>query len=91
MIKQAKSAGANCVKFQKSNLEEKFTKSALSRTYSSQNSFGPTYGDHKRVLEFSDDQYKELMKVRYCNNFFNLYCMLLRRLSFQCAVYTVQL
>ena len=42
MIRAAKSAGADCVKFQKSNLTEKFTKSALERPYDSKNSFGKT-------------------------------------------------
>ncbi|XP_049875158.1 sialic acid synthase-like [Pectinophora gossypiella] len=62
LIKAAKEAGANCVKFQKTCLEEKFTKKYLERPYDNRNSWGKTYGDHKRHLEFSHSQYKELFK-----------------------------
>lgn len=48
------------MKFQKSDLAEKFTAKALEREYNSPNSFGRTYGDHKRFLEFSSAQYEEL-------------------------------
>ena len=47
MIVKAKECGADCVKFQKSCLEEKFTQNALKRHYNSENSFGSTYGKHK--------------------------------------------
>ena len=60
MIVKAKACGADCVKFQKSCLEEKFTKNALKRPYNSENSFGSTYGEHKEFLEFSTTQYEEL-------------------------------
>ncbi|XP_038071002.1 sialic acid synthase-like [Patiria miniata] len=60
MIKIAKEAGADCAKFQKSELQYKFNKAALARPYNSKNSFGRTYGEHKRFLEFSHAQYKEL-------------------------------
>ncbi|XP_017103198.2 sialic acid synthase [Drosophila bipectinata] len=60
MILEAKKAGCHCVKFQKSDLKEKFTRSALDREYISENSWGKTYGEHKEYLEFSKDQYKEL-------------------------------
>ncbi|KAM9314125.1 N-acetylneuraminate-9-phosphate synthase-like [Pholidichthys leucotaenia] len=62
MIKVAKDCGADCVKFQKSELEHRFTNKALARPYVSKNSFGKTYGDHKRHLEFSHDQYRELQE-----------------------------
>lgn len=60
MIAKAKSIGADCVKFQKSCLKEKFTLAALERPYNSINSWGKTYGEHKQNLEFSIDQYKVL-------------------------------
>ncbi|XP_071793560.1 N-acetylneuraminate-9-phosphate synthase-like [Asterias amurensis] len=60
MIKIVKEAGADCAKFQKSELQYKFNKAALARPYKSKNSFGKTYGEHKRFLEFSHDQYQEL-------------------------------
>ncbi|KAI4833364.1 N-acetylneuraminic acid synthase a [Pseudochaenichthys georgianus] len=62
MIKMAKDCGADCAKFQKSELEHKFNKRALERLYTSKNSWGRTYGDHKRHLEFSHEQYRELQK-----------------------------
>lgn len=54
--------GADCAKFQKSELEYKFNKRALERPYTSKHSWGKTYGEHKRHLEFSHDQYRELQK-----------------------------
>lgn len=60
MIRTAKECGADCAKFQKSELEFKFNRKALERPYTSKHSWGKTYGEHKRHLEFSHDQYKEL-------------------------------
>lgn len=62
LITEAASAGVDCVKFQKSNLAAKFTTAALNRPYDSENSFGATYGDHKRHLEFSIPQFQELKR-----------------------------
>ncbi|XP_026158120.1 sialic acid synthase-like [Mastacembelus armatus] len=62
MIKMAKDCGADCAKFQKSELEYKFNKRALERPYTSKHSWGKTYGEHKRHLEFSHEQYRELQK-----------------------------
>ncbi|XP_061625363.1 sialic acid synthase-like [Phyllopteryx taeniolatus] len=62
MIKMAKDCGADCAKFQKSELEYKFNKRALERPYKTKNSWGETYGEHKRHLEFSHEQYRELQK-----------------------------
>ncbi|XP_029102961.1 sialic acid synthase-like [Scleropages formosus] len=62
MIRMAKECGADCAKFQKSELEFKFNKRALERPYTSKNSWGATYGEHKRHLEFSHEQYRELQK-----------------------------
>uniref|UniRef100_A0A1B6I7D7 PseI/NeuA/B-like domain-containing protein n=2 Tax=Homalodisca liturata TaxID=320908 RepID=A0A1B6I7D7_9HEMI len=62
LILAAKQCGADCVKFQKSDLLEKFTSSALARPYLSTHSWGKTYGEHKAHLEFSDDEYGELKK-----------------------------
>lgn len=66
MIMKAKQCGADCVKFQKSCLKEKFTKNALERAYHSENSFGSTYGEHKAYLEFSDEEF-EILKD-FCQN-----------------------
>lgn len=60
LILCAKESGADCVKFQKSCLPEKFTSAALNRPYNSVNAWGKTYGSHKEYLEFSVDQYRQL-------------------------------
>ncbi|XP_065354546.1 sialic acid synthase [Calliphora vicina] len=60
MILEAKKIGCDCVKFQKSCLEAKFTESALNRPYESLHSWGKTYGDHKKHLEFNIQQYQDL-------------------------------
>lgn len=57
--------GADCAKFQKSELEFKFNRKALERPYTSKHSWGKTYGEHKRHLEFSHDQYKELQSYAH--------------------------
>ncbi|XP_061843838.2 N-acetylneuraminate-9-phosphate synthase-like [Nerophis lumbriciformis] len=62
MIKMAKDCGADCAKFQKSELQYKFNKRALERPYTSIHSWGATYGEHKRHLEFSHEQFRELQK-----------------------------
>lgn len=60
LIKTAKECGANCIKFQKRTVEKILTKSGLNQPYVNKNSFGDTYGEHKRALEFSFDQFREL-------------------------------
>ncbi|KAF6211766.1 hypothetical protein GE061_012281 [Apolygus lucorum] len=60
LIDVAKECGADCVKFQKSCLKEKFTKNALESPYVSPHSWGSTYGEHKSFLELSEDDYTEL-------------------------------
>lgn len=62
MILEAKKAGCHCVKFQKSDLNAKFTRSALNRSYISDHAWGVTYGEHKEFLEFSREEYHELQK-----------------------------
>ncbi|KAE8746457.1 hypothetical protein FOCC_FOCC006823 [Frankliniella occidentalis] len=60
LIRIAKDCGADCVKFQKSCLPSKFNRRALRRPYPGPNSWGDTYGAHKKYLEFSQEQFKEL-------------------------------
>ncbi|XP_077066242.1 N-acetylneuraminate-9-phosphate synthase-like [Siphateles boraxobius] len=62
MIRMAKDCGADCAKFQKSEIEHRFTKLALERLYTSPHAWGPTYGAHKHHLEFSHQQYRELQQ-----------------------------
>ncbi|XP_075222580.1 N-acetylneuraminic acid synthase isoform X2 [Lycorma delicatula] len=60
LILTAKECGADCVKFQKSSLPDKFNQAALHRPYSSIHSYGKTYGEHKMFLEFSNEEFLEL-------------------------------
>ncbi|XP_049827943.1 sialic acid synthase isoform X1 [Schistocerca gregaria] len=62
LISYAKKSGADCVKFQKSCLSEKFNAEALNRPYENENSWGKTYGEHKRFLEFDQEQFRELQR-----------------------------
>ncbi|KAI1303091.1 Sialic acid synthase [Halotydeus destructor] len=62
LIRVAAAAQVDCVKFQKSDLKDKFTAACLNRPYSSVHSFGPTYGEHKSKLEFTDEQFRYLQQ-----------------------------
>ena len=53
-------AGADCVKFQKTDLSHKFTSAALQRPYTDAHSWGQTYGEHKKYLEFNEQDFREL-------------------------------
>ncbi len=61
LIFEAARAGADAVKFQRRTIDEMYTVAALNKTYVKDNSFGQTYGAHKKFLEFSDD---ELLKLK---------------------------
>jgi sialic acid synthase len=60
LIDEAADAGANAVKFQKRSIQRILTKEGLEMPYENRNSFGKTYGEHKRALELSEADYKEL-------------------------------
>lgn len=60
LIFHAKRAGADAIKFQKRTIDEMFTKAHLDRPYEKDYSKGMTYGEHKREIEFTDEQYLEL-------------------------------
>ena len=62
LIKKAKEAGCDAVKFQKRTVEIVYTKEELEKPR--ENPFGPTNGDLKRGLEFSKEAYKGI--DRYC-------------------------
>ncbi|CAH1155220.1 unnamed protein product [Phaedon cochleariae] len=62
LIKTAKDCGADCAKFQKTSLRDKFTESALNKPYVSANAFGTTYGEHKSALEFTEEEFKLLQE-----------------------------
>lgn len=61
LIDAAAAAGADAVKFQKRTIERILTKAALDAPYSNNgNSLGRTYGEHRRALELSADDYRYL-------------------------------
>ena len=60
LIKSAKDAGADAVKFQVKDIEKSFPKELLDSPYVNENSFGKTYREHKETLEFSKEQLIEV-------------------------------
>lgn len=60
LIYEAWRSGADAIKFQKRTIEEMFIKEHLDKPYNKDYSFGKTYGEHKKALEFSDTQYFEI-------------------------------
>jgi sialic acid synthase SpsE len=60
LIDLAAAAGADAVKFQKREVDRCFTRAALELPYPGRNSFGATYGDHKRALELSAADFERL-------------------------------
>jgi sialic acid synthase len=62
LIYEAAKAGADAVKFQRRTIDEMYTEKALSKPYLHENSFGLTYGEHKKYLEFNDNELIELKK-----------------------------
>ncbi|MFZ2886914.1 MAG: N-acetylneuraminate synthase family protein [Minisyncoccia bacterium] len=62
LIDAAKEAGADAVKFQKRTTTEILTKEGRDKPYTSPHAYAATYGEHRDKLEFSIDQYTELMR-----------------------------
>jgi sialic acid synthase SpsE len=60
LIFEAAKAGADAIKFQKRTIDEMYIKDFLDQPYLQSYAFGKTYGEHKKYLEFSEDQYFEL-------------------------------
>jgi sialic acid synthase SpsE len=62
IIFEASKCGADAVKFQKRTIEEMYTQEFLNQPYFKSYAFGTTYGEHKKHLEFNDEQYFELQE-----------------------------
>lgn len=60
LIRKAKEAGVDAVKFQKKDVETAFAPELLDKPYAGPNSFGATYREHKEALELSADELAEL-------------------------------
>lgn len=52
----------NAVKLTKRDLNEELTTTQMNRIYDTPNSFGRTYGEHRAVLELSDEEHFEVYK-----------------------------
>jgi len=72
LIKKAKECGANAVKLQKRNISRILTKEGLEIEYDNRNSFGKTYGEHKKALELSNSAYEQLKT--FCNDMNIIFC-----------------
>lgn len=62
MFKAAKECGVDAVKLQKRDNKNLYTRELYNKPYDNENSYGTTYGEHRDALEFSMDQYRELME-----------------------------
>ena len=60
LIKAAHECGAHAVKLQKRDNRGLYTREMFNRPYEHENSFGPTYGQHREALEFGLAEYQEL-------------------------------
>lgn len=52
----------NAVKLTKRDLKEELSASAMLKPYTSQHSFGATYGEHREALELNDEEHFEIYK-----------------------------
>lgn len=59
LVLAAARSGADAVKFQKRDVDALLTRTGQARPYTGPNSFGPTYGEHRRALELSLEQLAE--------------------------------
>jgi sialic acid synthase len=60
MFQVAAECGVDAVKLQKRDNKNLYTQEFYNSPYTSENSFGKTYGEHREKLEFDFDSYKEL-------------------------------
>jgi len=52
--------GVNAIKLTKRDLEEELTAEAERQPYNGPHSFGPTYGEHRRAIELSYEEHRDL-------------------------------
>jgi N-acetylneuraminate synthase/sialic acid synthase len=63
LFRQAAAAGASAAKLQKRDNKVLFTREMYNQPYTSRNSYGATYGEHREFLEFGRDEYVHLAGV----------------------------
>ena len=61
MMSTLKAAGFHAAKLQKRTNKEMYTRKLLAQPYEGYNSYGKTYAEHRRALEFGRAEFKELM------------------------------
>lgn len=57
--------GIDAIKFTKRDLDEELTEEAARKPYDSPNSFGKTYIEHRKALELTNEQHKELQEYAH--------------------------
>ena len=62
LIKAAHACGADAVKLQKRENRTLYSDALLHQPYENEHSFGKTYGEHRDILEFGEQEYRELQK-----------------------------
>ena len=60
LFDEAKGCGAHAVKLQKRDNRSLYTREFFNKPYENENSYGPTYGEHREALEFGKADYQEL-------------------------------
>jgi len=65
LIDLAYEAGADCVKFQKRDIQSLLTEKEQNRKYENKNSMANTYGKHREIMEFSKIEFKMLQKYAH--------------------------
>lgn len=60
LINRAKECGVDAVKFQKRSIDRILTKETLDMPYDVWYAYGKTYGEHRRALELSEQEFREL-------------------------------
>lgn len=65
MIQTAAAAGAHAVKLQKRDVDTLYSFTMLQKPYENEHSFGKTYGDHRRALEFGAKEYLACRSVAH--------------------------
>ena len=61
LIKAIGAAGAHAVKLQKKTIDQLYSEALLAKPYDHYHSYGQTYGEHKRALEFDRWSFQKVM------------------------------
>lgn len=67
LIQMAAAAGASLVKLQARDRYEEFTPDQLSRPYTGRNSFGKTYGEHRKFLDLDNNDFAHIRQRHFYN------------------------